>query len=159
MNQIKGLENRWISKVRYTQRESWRLGEDTLPRLHVLLVSVFKPELSINKQDTSGTLWKHFLLFAVWRSYLGFPSSEWTKSLKWHLHWKAFHRAFCQAFQIGMEWNEWGASLQVMPCWIYVGANSHHCGCRWERKMNGQWSLLRRTTSLLMDSMRSFNEV
>lgn len=88
-------------------------------------------------------------------SYLRFPSAEWTKSLNWHLHWKAFHRVFCQAFQTGIKWMR--ASLQMMHCWMYVGANSHYCECRWERKMNRQGSS--RRISLLMDYVHVFNEV
>lgn len=90
-------------------------------------------------------------------SYLRFPCAEWTKSLNWHLHWKAFHRVFCQAFQTGMKWMR--ASLQMMHCWMYVGENSDHCECRWERKMNRQGSSGRRRISLLMDSVYVFNEV
>lgn len=112
----------------------------------------------VKKHDTSKALWKHFLVFAVRRSrYLRFPTAEWTKSLNWHLHWKAFHRAFCQAFQAGMKWMR--ASLQMMHCWMYVGANSHHYECRWERKMNRQGSLRRWRISLLMDYVHVFNEV
>jgi len=42
---------------------------------------------------------------------------------------------------------------------MYVGANSHHCECRWERKMNRQGSSRRWSISLLMDYVHVFNEV
>lgn len=53
MNQIKGWKTDAFPKSD-THRE--KLGGDPLSRLYELLLSVSKPGLFVNKQDTSGAL-------------------------------------------------------------------------------------------------------